>query len=101
MIEFAPGMRTIVRDEEWMVKKIETNNVDNKTLYCVGTSPLVRDRDGVFLTDLEDVQIVNPAEIKLVADNSPFYKRSLLFLESQWRRRIPTDANLHIGRPWT
>ena len=97
MIEFAPGMRTIVRDEEWMVKKIETNNVDNKTLYCVGTSPLVRDRDGVFLTDLEDVQIVNPAEIKLVADNSPFYKRSLLFLESQWRRRIPTDANLHIG----
>jgi|GEM_PF-5209846 len=25
MIDFAPGMRTIIRDEEWMVKKIETN----------------------------------------------------------------------------
>ena len=24
MIDFAPGMRTIIRDEEWMVKKIET-----------------------------------------------------------------------------
>ena len=25
MIDFAPGMRTIIRDEEWMIKKIETN----------------------------------------------------------------------------
>lgn len=41
MIDFAPGMRTIIRDEEWMVKKIETNSLGNKTLYCVGISPLV------------------------------------------------------------
>lgn len=27
MIDFAPGMRTIIRDEEWMVKKIETNSL--------------------------------------------------------------------------
>ena len=26
MVDYAPGMRTIIRDEEWMVKKIETNN---------------------------------------------------------------------------
>ncbi len=31
MIDFAPGMRTIIRDEEWMVKKIETNSLGNKT----------------------------------------------------------------------
>lgn len=40
MIDFAPGMRTIIRDEEWMVKKIETNSLGNKTLYCVGISPI-------------------------------------------------------------
>lgn len=97
MIDFAPGMRTIIRDEEWMVKKIETNSLGNKTLYCVGISPLVKDREAIFLTDLEQIQIVDPAEIKLVADNSPFYKRALLYLESQWRQQIPTDANLHIG----
>lgn len=45
MIDFAPGMRTIIRDEEWMVKKIETNSLGNKTLYCVGISPLVKDRE--------------------------------------------------------
>lgn len=97
MLDFAPGMRTIIRDEEWMVKKIETNSLGNKTLYCVGISPLVKDREAIFLTDLEQIQIVDPAEIKLVADNSPFYKRALLYLESQWRQQIPTDANLHIG----
>ena len=40
MSEYAPGMRTIIRDEEWMVKKIETNSLGNKALYCVGISPL-------------------------------------------------------------
>lgn len=97
MVDFAPGMRTIIRDEEWMVKKIETNSLGNKTLYCIGISPLVKDREAIFLADLEEVQIVNPAEIKLVADSSPFYKKALLYLESQWRQQIPTDANLHIG----
>lgn len=97
MVDFAPGMRTIIRDEEWMVKKIETNSLGNKTLYCIGISPLVKDRETIFLADLEEVQIVNPAEVKLVPDSSPFYKRALLYLESQWRQQIPTDANLHIG----
>ncbi len=97
MTEYAPGMRTIIRDEEWMVKKIETNNLGNKVLYCVGVSPLVKDKDAVFLTDLEDIQIVDPAEIKLIADQSPHYKRALLYLESQWRQKIPTDTNIHIG----
>lgn len=97
MIDFAPGMRAIIRDEEWMVKKIETNSLGNKALYCVSISPLVKDREAIFLTDLEQIQIVDPVQVKLVADTSAFYKRTLLYLESQWRQQIPTDANLHIG----
>ena len=97
MIDFAPGMRAIIRDEEWMVKKIETNSLGNKALYCVGISPLVKDREAIFLTDLEQIKIVDPVQVKLVADTSAFYKRTLLYLESQWRQQIPTDANLHIG----
>ncbi len=98
MTDFAPGMRAVIRDEEWVIKKIERNSLDNETLYCTGVSPLVKDRDAVFLSDLEEIQVVNPAEIKLVADNSPLYKKSLLYLESRWRQQIPTDANLHIGQ---
>lgn len=97
MVDYAPGMRTIIRDEEWMVKKIETNSLGNKALYCIGISPLVKNREAIFLTDLEEIQIVNPAKVNLIPDDSPFYKRTLLYLESQWRQQIPTDSNLHVG----
>ena len=97
MVDYAPGMRTIIRDEEWMIKKIEKNSMGNRALHCIGISPLVKEKEAIFLTDLEKIQIVNPAEVKLIPDTSPFYKRTLLFLESQWRQQIPTDANLHIG----
>lgn len=98
MVDFAPGMRTVIRDEEWMIKKIEMNSLGNKALYCIGISPLVKDKEAIFLTDLEQIQIVNPSEVKLIPDSSPYYKKSMLYLESQWRQQIPTDANLHIGQ---
>ena len=97
MTDFAPGMRTIIRDEEWMIKKITTNSMGNKTLHCVGISTLVKDKEAIFLSDLEDIRIVNPAEVKLVPDNSPFFRRAQLYIESQWRQSIPTDTDLHIG----
>lgn len=97
MAEYAPGMRVIIRDEEWMIKKIETNNMDNQVIYCTGVSTLVKDRESIFLTDLEDIEVVDPAKILLVPDESAHYRRSLLYLESQWRQQIPTDSNLHVG----
>ena len=96
-VEYAPGMRTIIRDEEWMVKKIEKNNMGNQALHCIGISPLVKDREAIFLTDLERITIVDPAEVKLIPDTSPHFRRTQLYLESQWRQQIPTDTDLHIG----
>lgn len=97
MTDYAPGMRAVIRDEEWLIKKIEANSLGHQVLQCVGITPLVRNRDTIFLTDLEQIQIVDPASIQLIADSSPFFKRSLLYLESQWRQQLPTDINLHIG----
>ena len=97
MTDYAPGMRAVIRDEEWLIKKIETNSLGHQVLQCVGITPLVRNRDTIFLTDLEQIQIVDPASIQLIADSSPFFKWSLLYLESQWRQQLPTDRNLHIG----
>ena len=85
MTDYAPGMRAVIRDEEWLIKRIETNSLGHQVLHCVGVTPLVKDRDAIFLTDLEQIQIVDPASIQLIADSSPFFKRSLLYLESQWR----------------
>ncbi len=97
MIEYAPGMRLIIRDEEWMIKKIDTNEIGEKALNCIGISSLVKDKEAIFLTDLERIETVEPTKIKLVKDESPKYTKSLLYLESQWRQKKPTDKNIHIG----
>jgi hypothetical protein len=97
MIEYAPGMRLIIRDEEWMIKKIDTNEIGEKALSCIGISTLVKDKEAIFLTDLEEIEAIDPAKVKLVKDDSPKYTKSLLYLESQWRQKNPTDKNIHIG----
>ena len=53
MAEFAPGMRVLIRDEEWMIRKCDPNSFNTYTLQCVGVSPLVRDKTAYFLSDLE------------------------------------------------
>jgi superfamily II DNA or RNA helicase len=97
MKEYSPGMRVIIRDEEWMIKKVETNTLGRKTIYCVGVSQLVKDYEAIFLTDLEEIEPVDPAKVNLVVDDSPFFRKSRLYIESQWRQKIPTDTALHIG----
>lgn len=97
MIEYAPGIRLIIRDEEWMIKKIDTNEIGEQALNCIGISPLVKDKEAIFLTDLEKIEAVDPTKVKLVKDESPRYTKSLLYLESQWRQKNPTDKNIHIG----
>ena len=70
LAEYAPGMRVIIRDEEWKVLKIETNVLRNQALHVLGISPLVKDREAVFLTDLEQIEVVDPADVRLVPDTS-------------------------------
>lgn len=97
-VKYAPGMRIIVRGEEWMVKKVETNSFGNQTLYVIGISKLVRDYEAIFISDLEkSIDIVDPSKVKLVADDSKFFCKSKVYIESQWRKKIPTDNKIHIG----
>ncbi|NBG88130.1 DEAD/DEAH box helicase [Isachenkonia alkalipeptolytica] len=97
MTEYAPGMRVLIRDEEWMIKKVEINSLEQKTLHCIGISSLVKDHQAFFLTDLEEIETVDPANIHLIEDESPNFKRTKLFIESQWRKKTPTDTALHVG----
>lgn len=96
--KFAPGMRVLIRGEEWLVKRVDTNTLGNQALRCYGISPLVKDREAVFLEDLDAITPVDPTKTKLVADDSPRRRNTRLFLESQLRRKAPSDAALHIGQ---
>ena len=96
--EYAPGMRIIVRGEEWIVKRVETNSLGNQTLQVVGISSLVKDYESRFMTDLEkNIEIVDPAKVKLIPDDSAFFKRAKLYIESHLRQKLPTDNRIYVG----
>lgn len=93
---FAPGARVEIRDAEWVVRRAEVTPT-GRALHVTGLSDPVRDKDAVFLSDLEQIRILRPEETALVPDQSPNFRSSILFLESLLRRTPPTDGRIHIG----
>lgn len=90
-VPFAPGVTVLVRDEEWLITAVEraAGEPGAATPYLLrvrGVSPYVRDTTASFYTDLDEVTVLDPADSKVVADASPHYRRSRLFLESTLRR---------------
>lgn len=96
-IELSAGMRVLVRGQEWLVTKVETNSLGNRAVTCTGISPLVRDFQATFLDDLDTIEPVDPARTKFIPDTSAHAARSHLFVESLLRSKVPTDNNIHIG----
>jgi SNF2 family DNA or RNA helicase len=95
---FAPGARVVIRDEEWLVRRVDNSNDGGYLLSCDGVSDLVRGRAVQFLTKLEDdILILDPAETELVADNSSHFNSTFLYIEALRRRSIPNDRGIHLG----
>lgn len=97
MEKYSPGMRLIIRDEEWLVKKADNNSIAGQTLSVIGLSRLVKDKESIFITDLEDIEAIDPKNTKLIPDTSSNFIKSRLHMESLLRRKSPTDNKLHIG----
>ena len=84
----AAGARAIIRDEEWLIQKTESINAGGYKLTCMGISETVRHRSAQFLTTLEEVEILDPANTVLVQDHSAAFTASRLYLEAQLRQAI-------------
>lgn len=96
--QLAPGMRVVIRDEEWLIRRADPAKDGGYLLSCDGISELVRGQESLFLTELEEaIEILDPANTQLVADTSDKYNASLLYIESQRRRSIPNDEQIHVG----
>jgi hypothetical protein len=54
MLPFAPGARAVIRDEEWLIRRVDPSTDDGYLLTCDGISDLVRGQTALFLTSLED-----------------------------------------------
>ena len=92
-----PGIRVLVRDAEWIVRRVD-HAPGGYQMTCEGASELVRGREAVFLTALEPrIEVLDPAQTRLVADQSPQFADSLLHMESQLRQAVPNDGGIHVG----
>lgn len=95
---YAPGMRVVIRDAEWRIRRADNSGDGGHLLTCDGISELVRGKEGLFLTGLEQkIEILDPAKTRLVEDESTNYQAAQLYIESQLRQRVPTDDMVHFG----
>lgn len=98
MLPYAPGARVVIRDEEWLVRRVDPSSDGGYLLSCDGVSELVRGRASQFLTVLEDeIVVLDPAVTELVADTSSHFNSTFLYLEAQLRRSTPNDDQIHLG----
>lgn len=82
---YAPGLTVRVRDELWLITKV-TQSVDGYLLTVRGLSDFVRDSTASFYTAIDTIEVVDPAKVRVVADDSPGYRTSRLWLETTLRQ---------------
>ena len=97
-IQYAPGARVVIRDAEWLVRKVDRTSSGSQAITAVGISELVKDKEAVFLSSVEkQIEILDPVDTKLVPDTSSSFQASMLYMESLLRRKPPTDTFLYLG----
>ena len=98
ILPYAPGARVVIRDEEWLVRRVDPSTDGGFLLSCDGVSELVRGRSAQFLTELEgEIVVLDPAKTELVPDTSSQFNSTFLYLEAQLRRSTPNDAQIRLG----
>ena len=66
----APGARVVVRDEEWLVRRVEALPHEGYSVHVTGLSELVRHHNAIFLTTLDDVAEMRPEETRPITEGS-------------------------------
>lgn len=96
---YASGARLVIRDTEWILRRVDLSSDGGYQLTCDGISELVRGQTGMFLTQIEDdIQILDPAQTMLEQDLSDRFAQGLLYIESQLRQAIPNDELIHLAQ---
>ena len=94
-LNVAPGSVVVVRDDEWLVTAADETQ-DGLLVHVQGLSELVRDTTAAFYEHLDDIRVLDPAEARVEADDSPGYRRAKLWLEATLRK---TAIPLERARP--
>ena len=95
MLDIAPGAIVVVRDEQWLVSSVD-HTADGELLTVRGVSELVEGTTAQFYTSIDKVTTTDPANTRVVADESSHYVKSRLWLESTLRK---TSLPISEARP--
>ena len=97
----APGMRVLCRDAEWLVTRSESLNAatGSQVAYCLGADEMVRGHESAFITDLDDIVLIDPSDTRLTRDTSHGFQKAKLFLEAQLRQMLSPQPLLR-GQPF-
>lgn len=93
----AGGAQVVVRDEEWIIRSVQQTPSDGLMVRCIGTSPLVRDTEATFFTNLDDIVPLRPEDTVLIDDGSPNHRDSRLFLEAVIRKTPVAATESHLA----
>lgn len=95
--DFAPGSQVLVRDEQWLVRKVTRTARDGWMVEVTGVSSFVRGTEAVFYSRLDVIQVLDPRETVLVADDSPNHRRARLYLEAVVRKSFLPQTEHGLG----
>jgi hypothetical protein len=90
-------MRLLIRDEEFSLLHADPLMTGGSSLSCLGVSETVAGREFEFISDIENPVILKPEQTSLLADASPHYRDSLLYLETRLRSRLTSGQELILG----
>ena len=91
---FAAGSVVVVRDEEWIVSSCERAGTAGRSAASAAPSWLPR-CPATFYSELDEITSLDPADAELVQDDSPYFRRSRLWVEAVLRK---TPVPLHDQR---
>ncbi|MFZ2528250.1 MAG: helicase-related protein [Rhodococcus sp. (in: high G+C Gram-positive bacteria)] len=84
-LNVAPGSIVIVRDEDWLVTSAEQGS-DGWLVKARGLTELVKDTSATFYSSLDTIEVQDPREAEVIADDSSGYRKSRLWLEALLRK---------------
>ena len=79
------------------MRRVDKASHGGYQLVCDGVSELVREQEAIFLSSLEEIEFLDPAETRLTLDSSSSFVDSRLYIESQLRATVPNDDRIHVG----